>query len=91
MNDISRSRAFSLLGSAVALGITLVLVFVICAVIVMIAPGVQFAHSWVALFTLAPLTTAQAWLEGIFFSLGLGVVAGAIFAAVHNAVAGRGL
>ncbi len=48
-------------------------------------------HAWVGVFTLSPVTSPQAWLEGIFFSLAAGIVAGSIYASVHNAVAARGL
>ncbi|MEX0860200.1 MAG: hypothetical protein WD017_04610 [Cucumibacter sp.] len=91
MIDIAKDRTLSPLGSAVALSIALIALFVICAVVQLIAPTVQATHAWVGLFTLAPVTSPQAWLEGIFFSLAFGIVAGSIFAAVHNAVAARGL
>ena len=91
MIDLPRNRTLSLLGSAVALSLALIALFVLCALVVLIWPGVPTAHAWVGLFTLAPVASPQAWLEGLFFSLAFGVVAGSIFAAVHNAVAARGL
>jgi hypothetical protein len=91
MTDIPRNRTLSPVGSAVALSVALVVLFASCAIFVLVVPGVQATHAWVGLFTLAPMTSPQAWLEGLFFSLALGIVAGAIFAAVHNAVAAKGL
>ena len=91
MIDIPKNRTLSLLGSAVALSVVLIVVFVACAIVAVVVPGLQFAHAWITLFTLAPVSTPQAWLEGLFFSLALGVVAGSIYAAVHNAIAARGL
>ena len=91
MTDIPKNRTLSLLGSALALSLALIVLFVICALAELIAPGVRFAHAWVGLFTQAPVTSPQAWLEGSFFSLIAGIIAGSIFASVHNAVAARGL
>lgn len=91
MIDIGKNRTLSLLGSALALSLVLIALFVICALAELLAPGLRVTHAWVGLFTLAPVTSPLAWLEGIFFSLAAGIVAGSIFAAVHNAVAARGL
>lgn len=91
MIDIGKNRTLSLLGSAIALSLALIVLFVICALAELVAPGLQVTHAWVSLFTLAPIASPQAWLEGLFFSLAFGIVAGSIFAAVHNGVAARGL
>lgn len=91
MTNIPKNRTLSLLGSAMALSVVLVVLFVACAIIAVVAPDLGFAHAWIGLFTVAPVSSPQAWLEGLFFSLALGVVAGSIFAAVHNAIAARGL
>lgn len=91
MIDIPKNRTLSLLGSAIALSVALVVLFVACAIVAVVFPDLRFAHAWIGLFTAAPLNLPQAWLEGLFFSLALGVVAGSIFASVHNAVAARGL
>ncbi len=91
MIDIPKNRTLSLLGSTLALSVALIVVFLVCAMVAVIVPDLRFAHAWIALFTVAPVNSAQAWLEGLFFSLALGIVAGSIFAAVHNAIAARGL
>ena len=91
MIDIPKNRTLSLLGSAMALSVALVVLFAICALVAIVAPGLQAPHAWVGLFTLAPVTSPQAWVEGLFFSVAFGIVAGSIFASVHNAVAARGL
>jgi len=91
MIDIAKNRTLSLLGSAMALSVALVVLFVACAIVGLVAPDLRFAHAWIGLFTTAQMNSPQAWLEGLFFSLVLGIVAGSIFAAVHNAVAARGL
>ena len=91
MIDIGKNRTLSMMGSAMALSLVLILLFVICGLVELVAPGLQVTHAWVSLFTLSPVNSAQAWLEGIFFSLAAGIIAGSIFASVHNAVAARGL
>jgi hypothetical protein len=92
MTDIVSRRTLSILGLAIAAGLALVLLFVLCALVGVLFPGgLQATHAWVTLFTLVPITSPQAWLEGIFFSLIFGIFAGSIVAAVHNAVAARGL
>jgi hypothetical protein len=91
MIDTGKNRTLSLLGSTIALSLAFAALFVACAIVALLAPGLQAAHSWVALFTLSPANSPQAWLEGIFFSVAFGIVLGSIFASVHNAVAARGL
>jgi len=92
MTDIiATRRTMSTLGLAVAASVALIVLFVTCALVGVLFPDLQATHAWVGLFTLAPVTSPQAWLEGIFFSLAFGVLTGSIIAAVHNAVAARGL
>lgn len=91
MTDIVNRRTLSTLGLAIAASVALIVLFVACALVGVLFPSLQATHAWVALFTLAPVTSPQAWLEGIFFSLVFGVVTGSIIATVHNAVAARGL
>ncbi len=91
MTDIVNRRTLSMLGLAIAASVALIVLFVLCALVGVLFPNLQVTHAWVGLFTLAPVTSPQAWLEGIFFSLVFGIVAGSIVAAVHNAVAARGL
>ncbi|WP_332689214.1 hypothetical protein [Devosia sp.] len=91
MTDIANRRTLSMLGLAIAASVALIVLFVLCALVGVLFPNLQATHAWVGLFTLAPLTSPQAWLEGIFFSLAFGIVIGSIVAAVHNAIAARGL
>lgn len=91
MTDIVNRRTLSMLGLAMAASAALIVLFVLCALVGVLFPSLQVTHAWVGLFTLVPVTSPQAWLEGIFFSLVFGIIAGAIVAAVHNAVAARGL
>lgn len=91
MTNLIERRTLSLLGSSIAAGLALVVLFLLCALTALVAPGVQATHAWVSLFTLAPVTSPQAWVEGSFFSLVFGGIVGSVFAAVHNAISARGL
>jgi hypothetical protein len=91
MTNMERYRTLSILGATIASSVVLVVLFVICGIIELMGGTPQLAHAWVNLFTVSPVSSPQAWLEGLFFSVAFGIVAGSIFAAVHNAVAARGL
>jgi hypothetical protein len=91
MINLATKRTLSPLGAAIALSIALMALFVICAVVELVWPGLPAAHAWISLFTIAPVASAQAWMEGLFFSLAMGIIVGTIFAVVHNAVAAKGL
>lgn len=91
MITLATKRTLSPLGAATALSIALMVLFAICAVVELVWPGLQATHAWVSLFTIAPVSSAQAWMEGLFFSLAMGIIVGTIFAVVHNAVAAKGL
>ncbi len=91
MINLATKRTLSPLGAAIAMSIALMVLFAICAIVLLVWPGVPAAHAWVGLFTIAPVNSAQSWMEGLFFSLAMGMIVGTIFAVVHNAVAARGL
>ncbi|ODT17520.1 MAG: hypothetical protein ABS35_25650 [Kaistia sp. SCN 65-12] len=91
MTNLIERRTLSLLGCSIAAGVALIVLFWLCAFTQLVAPGIQATHAWVGLFTLAPVTSPQAWLEGTFFSLVFGSIAGSIFSTVHNAISARGL
>lgn len=91
MIDIGKNRTLSPLGLAAALSVAMIVVFVACALVELVAPGLRVTHAWVTLFTAVLVTTPQAWLEGVFFSLLFGIVVGSVVAVVHNAIAARGL
>lgn len=75
------------LATGIALAVTLVVMFVLCALVEIVKPDTQASHMWIALFTTAPVSAAAAWVEGIIWSVVLGFAAGAVFAGTYNAVA----
>ncbi len=84
MSTYTPEQALSPVAAAVGLGSTLVLLFIFCLIVRAIAPGLQASHAWIALFTVAPMNSARAWIEGILASLVFGAAAGAIFAFAYN-------
>jgi hypothetical protein len=83
MNKISVGAA------GVGVGAALVVVFILCAIVQVVAPGVQASHMWVSLFTTAPITSPNAWVAGILGGGIGGYVAGSVFAWTYNYVAKR--
>ena len=88
MSDHS-NRTLSPTAAAVGLSAALIVLFVVCALAQLVAPGLQASHAWVGLFTTAPVLSLQAWIEGIVFSVVFGAIAGTIFVLVYNAVIAR--
>jgi len=78
------SSTFSPKASAIALAATLVALFVLCAIVQAIVPSAQFSHAWITLFTTAPIGSVTAWLEGIIYSVVIGLIAGHVFAFAYN-------
>jgi hypothetical protein len=74
---------------SIAAGATLLVAFLLCAIVQAVLPSVQFSHAYIALFTLAPVGSGAAWFEGILYSVVIGLVAGHIFAFVYNKTIAR--
>lgn len=81
----------SLSAAAVGLSLALVALFIVCAVVQLIAPNIQATHAWIGLFTTAELPSLRAWIEGILFSVVFGLIAGAIFVLGYNRIVMRNL
>ncbi len=69
--------------AAWAMSAALVVVFVLCAALELVAPNLPFAHDWIDLFTVRPVTSAFGWIEGIVGSVAVAwifaVVGGIVF------------
>ena len=70
--------------AGLALAKTLVVAFVLCAIAQVVLPGVQFSHTWLELFTAAPVGSGQMWVEGVAASIVVGFVLGYVFAHSYN-------
>jgi hypothetical protein len=73
---------------AIALAVTLVVLFVLCAIAEVVLPAAPVSHAWIGLFTTSPVGSAREY-EGILASIVLGVVGGYIFAVTYNALGSR--
>lgn len=74
----------------IALGLTLVVLFALCAAAELFGPTAKLSHAWINLFTRAPVGSAREWIEGIGGSFILGGFGGAVFAVFYNRLAPRG-
>ncbi|OGG72752.1 hypothetical protein A3A38_03775 [Candidatus Kaiserbacteria bacterium RIFCSPLOWO2_01_FULL_53_17] len=81
MNNVS---SLSAVAAGAGVAAALVVIFVLCAIVQVIAPNVQATHAWISLFTSAPIGSAGAWISGILSSAVGGFVAGWVFAFVYN-------
>jgi hypothetical protein len=86
--SLSRT-ALSPLAAAVGLAVSLVVLFVLCAIVQAVAPGWPATHAWIGLFTAEPTLSLRAWVDGILWSAIFGAVAGTVFAAIYNAALSR--
>ncbi len=68
----------------------LVVLYVLCALVQMVVPGLPLAHGWLGLFSTATAGSARSWVEGIAGSLAFGWIAAAVLGTIYNRVAARG-
>jgi hypothetical protein len=74
----------SINATGIALSATLVVLFVICAVVQMFAPSLQVTHMWISIFTGASLGSSTMWVQGIVANAVAGYLAGSIFSKAYN-------
>lgn len=72
-----------------ALSAALVGIFLVCALLALLLPGIAVSHQWVGLFTLHDPSVPIAWAEGVGGSIAFGWLAALIFAPVYNRIAGK--
>jgi hypothetical protein len=90
MSDTHHSSALlSPVAAAVGLGVAMIALFLICAIVQVIAPGLNATHAWIGLFTAAEPGSIRAWAEGLFWSALFGAFTGAVFVAGYNAAVRR--
>jgi hypothetical protein len=77
----------------VALGVatsaTLIVLYVLCAVVAMALPDIVLSHAWLTLFTAAPIGSMWGLIEGIIWSIVFGWVIALVLGSVYNWIAGR--
>ena len=79
-------RGVSVIRLAVATGVALAVIFVLCWIGTFVPFGSP-THAYISLFTNADISSGAALLEGGFWSLLFGLLSGAVFALVYNATA----
>lgn len=79
-------RRINVVRAALATGVGLAVLMVLCWLGAFI-PFASPTHAYVGLFTPAELHSVQALLEGTFWALLFGIVAGSVVAATYNAFA----
>jgi hypothetical protein len=63
--DWNWERPVNVVAAGWALSVTLVALFVVCVLAALLFPGTPLAHSWVRLFTVAPMESGRLWVEGV--------------------------
>lgn len=86
MNDI-RSGELKLAPFAWGLSAALVVLYVLCWLAVLVAPGL--AHGWLGLFSTEPAGSVSGLVVGIVVSVVMGWVAAAVLVTVYNAMLRR--
>ncbi len=74
------------LGSA--LSAALLVLFVTCLLAALIFPTLSLAHAWVGLFTLAPMASLAAWIEGILANIAFAWLIAVVAGFTYNRIAG---
>ena len=67
-----------------ALSAALIVLFVICLAVALALPQWPATHAWIGLFSVAPLTSARVWIDGIVFSAAFGWIAAVVLVLVYN-------
>jgi hypothetical protein len=75
---------FIRLGAVPARSAPLVVLFVICLAVALVLPDWRASHGGIGLFSVAPMTSARVWIDGIVFSIVFGWVTGVVLGLVYN-------
>lgn len=68
----------------IALGVALATLSALCWLAVVILPDAPLAHSWLGLFSTAPVSSIAAGLTAVMVSLVLGIVTGWLTSTIYN-------
>ena len=72
-----------------AVSASLVVLFVTCLVVALVLPQWPATHAWIGLFSIASLTSARVWVDGIVFSTVFGWIAAIVLGLVYNRLISR--
>ena len=82
-----QAQELSLVAFGWGLSAALVVLYVLCWLAVLVAPGL--AHGWLALFSTEPAGSVTSLVIGVIVNIVLGWVAAAVLVPVYNALARR--
>jgi hypothetical protein len=84
----SRTALINIVALGVATSVTLVVLYVLCAVVAMALPDIALSHAWLTLFTKAPIGSMWGLSEGIIWSIVFGWVIALVLGSVYNWMVG---
>ena len=87
MTTGSIRRPANLVALGTALSVTLVVVYVGCALVAMALPKAPLAHGWLQLFSTSPVGSLEGLVTGIAGSVVFAWVSAVIFTPVYNRMA----
>jgi hypothetical protein len=70
-----------------ALSITFVVLFILCALVAVVAPNAPLAHGWLALFSTAETGSLRSYVEGIIGSIVFGWLTAILVGLIYNRLA----
>ena len=86
LSGFASGRSLSIIRVAVATGVALAVIFVLCWIGTFIPFGSP-THAYISLFTTTEIGSGRALFEGTCWSALFGLLSGAVFALVYNATA----
>ena len=77
-------NAVNIVALGSGLTVTLVALFVVCALVAMLFPDVSFSHKWLGLFSTAPVGSLANFIEGLIWNVVFAWFTAVIFGFVYN-------
>ena len=78
------SKPISLVALGTALTATLVVLYALCAIAAVLFPKAPLAHSWLLLFSTAPVGSLESLVTGIVANVAFAWISAAVFAPVYH-------
>lgn len=83
----SRAGPINIAALGVAASVTLIVLYVTCAIAALALPGLPLAHGWLALFSTAPIGSVRALVEGVIGSVVFGWLIAVVLGYTYNRLA----
>jgi hypothetical protein len=84
MAAVRATETINIIALGIAGSVTLVVLYVMCAVVAMLVPGLSLAHGWLTLFSAAPIGSFRGLIEGVIWSVILAWVIAAVLGYTYN-------